>query len=200
MQMEHFDPTAKITYDKRLFAELCSLRFLASHRHITILGPVGVGKTFLATALGHLATRHGYQVRFLRADQMLHTLRQSRFDNSRDAEMAALTSVDLLILDDFALESMGREESKDVYQLFVERTGRASMIVTSNRDTGEWLTMFDDVLRAQSAIDRFINAAYDLVIEGESYRARLKPKAIPEEAPPDRPVAKPRAHPRRRSS
>jgi DNA replication protein DnaC len=198
MQLEQFDSTAKITYDKRLFSELCSLRFLAAHRHITILGPVGVGKTFLATALGHLACCHGYQVRFLRADEMLRILKQSRLDNSRDAEMASLTSVDLLILDDFAIESMTREESKDVYQLFVERTGRASMVVTSNRDTSEWLTMFDDILRAQSAIDRFINAAYDLVIEGESYRPRLKPKVVPSETPPDHPVAKSRSHPRRR--
>jgi hypothetical protein len=80
--------------------------------------------------------------------------------------MIALTSVDLLIIDDFALEPMTKEESKDVYQLFLERTGRASMIVTSNRDTAEWLAMFDDVLLAQSAVDRFRNAAYDFVMEG----------------------------------
>jgi hypothetical protein len=130
---------------------------------------VGVGKTFIAQALGHIACRHGYHVRFTRADEMLRQLRQSRFDNSRDAEMIALTSVDLLIIDDFALEPMSKEESKDVYQLFLERTGHASMIVSSNRDTSEWLAMFDDVLLAQSAVDRFKNAAYDFVIEGESY-------------------------------
>jgi hypothetical protein len=105
--------------------------------------------------LGHIACRHGYHVRFTRADEMLRRLRQSRLDNSRDAEMIALTSVDLLVLDDFALEPMSKEESRDVYQLFLERTGRASMIVTSNRDTAEWLAMFDDVLLAQSAVDRF---------------------------------------------
>jgi hypothetical protein len=100
-----------------------------------VLGPVGVGKTFVAQARGHIACRHGYNVRFVRADAMLRTLRQSRLDNSRDAEMIALTSVDLLVLDDFALEPMSKEESKDVCQLFLERTRRASMIVTSNRDT-----------------------------------------------------------------
>ncbi|MBK8942064.1 MAG: ATP-binding protein [Polyangiaceae bacterium] len=144
------------------------LRFLEAHRHVCILGPVGVGKTFVASALGHVACRHGYNVRFARADATLRRLRQSRFDNSRDAEMIALTSVDLLIIDDFALEPMTKEESKDVYQLFLERTGRASMIVTSNRDTAEWLAMFDDVLLAQSAVDRFRNAAYDFVMEGGS--------------------------------
>jgi DNA replication protein DnaC len=175
MTLERFDPTAKITYDKRLFAELCSLRFVAARKHLTLLGPVGVGKTFLSTALGHLACQHGYHVHFARADRMLHTLRKSRFDNSHEVEMRKLVTVDVLVLDDFALEPMSADESRDVYQLLVERTGRASMIVTSNRDTGEWLAMFDEPLRAQSALDRYVNAAFDLVVEGESYRPRLKP-------------------------
>lgn len=189
MRLERFDKSAKITFDKKLFAELCSLRFLNDHRHVVILGAVGVGKTFIANALGHLACRHRYDVRCIRADQMLSVLRKSRLDNSHDAEMAALCSVDLLIVDDFALEPMSREESKDIYQLFVERTGRASTIITSNRDTAEWIRMFDDVLLAQSAIDRFMNAAFDLVIEGESYRPRLKPK-LEADPTPDAPADK----------
>ncbi|HET9594328.1 MAG TPA: ATP-binding protein, partial [Anaeromyxobacteraceae bacterium] len=64
---------------------------------------------------------------------------------------AKLTAIDLLAVDDFALEPMTREESRDVYQLFVERTGRAASVVTSNRDTAEWLTTLDDTLLAQSA-------------------------------------------------
>ena len=161
-----------------------------------ILGSVGVGKTFIANALGHVACAHGYSVRFVRADTMLRLLRQSRLDNSRDAEMVKLTTVDLLVIDDFALEAMTKEESRDVYQLFLERTGRASMIVTSNRDTAEWLAMFDDVLLAQSAVDRFKNAAFDFVIEGESYRPRLKPK-LDESAPHPAPARhKPTVNPR----
>ena len=183
MALERWDKTAKVSFDKRLLAELCSLRFIEDDRHIVILGPVGVGKTFLASALGQLGCRHGYSVLLRRADQMLKTLKQSRLDNSRDAVMIELCTVDLLIIDDFAIEPMSRDESRDIYQLFVERTGRASTIITSNRDTGEWLAMFDEVLQAQSAIDRFINNAYDLVIEGESYRSRLKP-TLPETPPP----------------
>jgi DNA replication protein DnaC len=198
MRLEAWDKTSKVTLDKRMLAELTSLRFLEAHRHVVVLGPVGVGKTFVSQALGHIACRHGYHVRFTRADEMLRTLRQSRLDNSRDAEMVALTSVDLLIVDDFALEPMSKEESRDVYQLFLERTGRGSMIVTSNRDTAEWLAMFDDVLLAQSAVDRFKNAAYDFVMEGESYRPRLKPKLDAEAPPPPPPAQKPRGGPRRR--
>jgi DNA replication protein DnaC len=199
MRLELWDKTAKVTFDKRMLAELTSLRFLEAHRHVVVLGPVGVGKTFVSQALGHIACRHGYHVCFSRADEMLRRLRQSRFDNSRDAEMITLTSIDLLVLDDFALEPMSKEESKDVYQLFLERTGRASMIVTSNRDTAEWISMFDDVLLAQSAIDRFKNAAFDFVIEGESYRPRLKPKLDANDPPPTSPAPKARLHPRARA-
>ncbi len=199
MRLEQWDKTSKVSFDKRTLSELVSLRFLEMHRHVCILGPVGVGKTFVASALGHLACRHGYNVTFARADETLRRLRQSRFDNSRDAEMVALTSVDLLILDDFALEPMSKEESKDVYQLFLERTGRASMIITSNRDTAEWLAMFDDVLLAQSAVDRFKNSAYDFVIEGESYRARLKPTIDAAAPVPDAPAMKQKIHPRART-
>jgi DNA replication protein DnaC len=198
MRLELWDKSSKVSFDKRLLSELVSLRFLEAHRHVCILGPVGVGKTFVANALGHIACRHGYHVMFARADETLRRLRQSRFDNSRDAEMIALTTVDLLILDDFALEPMSKEESKDVYQLFLERTGRASMIITSNRDTAEWLSMFDDVLLAQSAVDRFRNAAYDFVVEGESYRSRLKPTLDPADPPPESPAMKPKLHPRAR--
>lgn len=198
MRIEHFDKSSKVTFERRMLAELTSLRFLEARRHVVILGPVGVGKTFMASALGHLACQHGYDVLFTRADNMLRTLRQSRLDNSREAEMTKLTSVDLVVLDDFALEPMTKEESRDVYQLFLERTGRASMIVTSNRDTAEWIAMFDDVLLAQSAVDRFKNTAFDFIIEGESYRPRLKPKLDPDRPPPAAPAPKVKLHPRAR--
>lgn len=190
MVLERWDKTAKVTFDRRVFQELCSLRFLETHRNVVILGPVGVGKTFLSSALGHLACRSAFNVRFTRADALLRELKQSRMDNSRDALMTALCTVDLLIIDDFALEPMTRDESRDVYQLFVERNARASTLVTSNRDTAEWLGVFDDTLLAQSAIDRFTNNAFDLIVDGESYRPRLKPQIDDQTPPPAAPVEK----------
>jgi len=189
MVFERWDKSAKITYDKRVLQELTSLRFIEAKRNAIVLGPVGVGKTFVACALGQLACKAGFSVRFERSDGLLRRLKQSRMDNSRDAVMTELTTIDLLIIDDFALEPMTRDESRDVYQLFVERNARFPTIITSNRDTAEWLATFDDTMLAQSAVDRFKNNAYDLVIDGESYRARLKPK-IEELPPPSAPVKK----------
>ncbi len=70
---------------------------------------------------------------------------------------------------------MDAQESRDTYEIFLERHRSGSMILTSNRGPDEWLATFSDPVRAQSAIDRFTSNCYDLVIEGESYRSRLKP-------------------------
>jgi DNA replication protein DnaC len=176
MQLEAWDDTAKVTFDRALLNELVSLRFLEAHQHVAIVGPVGVGKTFLAHALGHIACRRIPSVLAVAADQMLKTLKHARLDNSYEAELRKLVSVDLLIIDDFALDVMDATESRDAYAILVERHRSGSLIVTSNRGPDEWLATFADPVRAQSAIDRFTSKSYDLVIEGESYRTRLKPK------------------------
>lgn len=200
MVLERWDKSAKVTYDRRVMNELSSLRFVEDHRNVVILGPVGVGKTFLANALGHLCCRAGFNVRMLRADALLRLLKQSRMDNSRDALMTELATVDVLVIDDFALEPMSREESRDIYQLFVERNARLSTVVTSNRDTAEWIAAFDDALLAQSAVDRFKNNAFDLVVDGESYRSRLKPNIEKLPPPPSAPVKKVAVHPRTKAA
>jgi hypothetical protein len=77
---------------------------------------------------------------------------------------------------DFAIDGLDAVESRDLYDLLLERYRTGSVVVTSNRGPDEWLATFADPVRAQSAIDRFTSNAYDLVIEGDSYRPRLKPR------------------------
>ncbi len=174
-QLENWDETARVTYDRTLWSELVSLRFLEGPHHVAIVGPVGVGKTFLAHALGHIACRRGHSVTALRADRMLKTLKHARLTQTYETEIRKLIATDLLVLDDFGLDAMDTQESRDAYEIFTERHRAGSMIVTSNRGPDEWLATFADPVRAQSAVDRFTSNSYDLVIEGESYRARLKP-------------------------
>jgi DNA replication protein DnaC len=176
MRLENWDTTAKVTFDRALLNELATLRFLDAHAHVTIVGPVGVGKTFLAHALGHVACRRGAAVVAVRTDQMLKSLKHARLDHSYEVEFRKLGAVDLLILDDFAIDVLDPVESRDLYDLLLERYRTGSVVVTSNRGPDEWLATFADPVRAQSAIDRFTSNAYDLVIEGESYRPRLKPR------------------------
>jgi DNA replication protein DnaC len=175
MQLEAWDDSAKVTYDKMLLNDLVSLRFIEAHAHVAIVGPVGVGKTFLSHALGHIACRRGFSVLAIRADKMLKTLRHAKLDNTYEAELRKLIAVDLLVVDDFGLDAMDTAESRDAYEIFSERHRAGSMIVTSNRGPDEWLATFADPMRAQSAIDRFSGNAYDLVMDGDSYRPRQKP-------------------------
>ena len=139
------------------------------------MGPVGVGKTFLATALGHIAIRRRRSVHFERTDRLLKRLRISRLDNSHDTEIRKLLRVDLLILDDFALTSLDTNDTSDIYELVVERHRNKSTIITSNREPIEWIALMADPLLAQSAVDRLKSAAHELIVEGDSYRNRQKP-------------------------
>jgi DNA replication protein DnaC len=175
MTLEAWDQGAKITYDRAVWSELVSLRFVEQARNAFILGPVGVGKTFLATALGHIACRRRVGVHFERADRLHKRLKAARLDASYDAEMRKLIGVELLLIDDFALQHLDAVETADVYEICVERHHSAATVLTSNRDPSEWLAFMADPLLAQSAVDRLKSAAWELVIEGESYRQHEKP-------------------------
>lgn len=196
MTLDRWDDQAKVTYDRAIWNELCSLRFVEGGHNAVIMGPVGVGKTFLATALGHAAIRRRYTVHFQRCDRLLKRLRASRLDNSHDTEMRKLIRVDLLIIDDFALQALDAIDTADVYELIVERHRAAATVVTSNREPIEWLGLMADALLAQSAIDRLQSAAHELVLDGESYRQHQKPRVsgVSKEpldlSPPPRPSSK----------
>ena len=195
MTLDRWDDTAKITYDRAIWNELCSLRFVDAGHNAVIMGPVGVGKTFLATALGHAAIRRRISVHFERCDRLLKRLRASRLDNSHEVEIRKLLRVDLLIIDDFALQPMDSVDTADIYELIVERHRAAATVVTSNREPVEWLGLMADPLLAQSAIDRLQSAAHELVLDGESYRQRQKPTVT--DGPVDGTDLKPRSSRRR---
>lgn len=199
MQIERWDESAKVSFDKTMLNELVSLRSIESGSHVAIVGPVGVGKTFLAHAIGHVACRRGHSVLAVRADKMLKSLKHARLDNSHETELRKLITVDLLIVDDFALDAMDATESRDAYDILVERHRAGSIVITSNRGPDEWLATFADPMRAQAAIDRFTSNAHELVIDGESYRKRLKPQLGSASQPTEQLASGSRSGQRRRS-
>jgi DNA replication protein DnaC len=173
--LEDFDWKAPITFDRDRVRDLFSLGFIARGEDVLFLGPVGVGKTLLASALGHAACRAGHAVLFLRADTMLKDLHQSRADHSTDKVLRRLLTPDLLVVDDFGLRRLDPMQSNDLYEVVIGRHKRASTVFTSNRAVEEWIPLFDDPILAQSALDRLAHNAHHVVIEGDSFRRRHRP-------------------------
>ena len=173
--LERFDWSAPIHVDKGRLMDLFGLHFIERRENVIFTGPVGVGKTYLAQAIGHAACRAGYRVLFIRADPLLKMLTRSRADNSFDRELRRFITPDLVVIDDFGLRKLSGQASSDFYDLIIERHGRSSTIFTSNRAVEEWMAVFDEPLLGQSALDRFCHRAHQLVIDGESYRKRTAP-------------------------
>ena len=174
-RLEDFDWSAQVRLDRRLLDAACSLRFLDRREHVLLVGPVGVGKSFLAQALGYAAVRSGHSVRFVTADQYFRELAQARVDHTAEKAFRSFLAPDLLILDDLGLHRLSAQQSIDLYELVIGRHRSSSFVITSNRAVEEWLGLFDDPILGNSALDRLANASYQIVIEGESYRQRLSP-------------------------
>ena len=164
-----------VAFDRPRVRDLFNLQWLQAHENLAFCGPVGVGKTFLACALGHSACRAGARVRFVKVARLLQALHQSRADNSFDRELRSWVAPDVLIADDFGLRKLTAQQSSDFYDVLVERHTRASTILTSNRAVDEWVALFDDPILANSALDRFAHRAHQIVLDGPSLRADQAP-------------------------
>jgi len=173
--LEDFDWTAEITAERHLLDAVFSLDFINRHEHVLFVGPAGVGKSFLAQALGYATVRAGHSVRFTRADAFFRTLAQSRVDHTLEKTFRSFLSPDLLIVDDFGLQKLTAQQSTDLYELIIARHRQSSFAITSNRAVDEWLGLFADSVLGNSALERLANASYQIVIEGTSYRERLSP-------------------------
>jgi len=175
LTFEDFDCTVPVTFDRDRVRAPGNLTFLERHEDVIFLGPTGVGKSSLASALGHTACRAGQRVLFLRSDELLKRIHQSRADHSTERVLRSLLAPDLLIIDDFGLRRLTAQQSSDFYEVVIERHRRASTIVTSNRAIEEWIPLFDDPILAQSALDRLAHNAHQIVMDGPSYRSRQRP-------------------------
>ena len=174
-RLQDFDWSASITLDRRLLDAVFFLEFLDKHEPVLLVGPAGVGKSFLVQALGYSAIRAGHTVRFSHADDFFKAMAQARVDNSLDRSFRSFLAPDLLILDDLGLHRLTPQQSADLYELILNRHRASSFIITSNRAVDEWLSLFDDPILGNSALDRLANASYQIVIDGTSYRERLSP-------------------------
>ena len=125
--------------------------------------------------MGYAAVRAEHTVRFIHADDYFKVKTQARVDNSLDRTFRSFLTPDLLTLDDLGLYRFTAQQSADLYELILNRHRASSFVITSNRAVDEWLSIFDDPILGNSALDRLANASYQIVIEGSSYRERLSP-------------------------
>lgn len=181
--LETFDFAFNPRLHEPTIRELASCGYLERKENCFFLGPSGVGKSHLAQALGHEAARRGREVLFRRTCSLLQWIGAGRGDDSWGRRMKQATSMDVLILDDFGLKPLSEEQQSDLYELICDRYEKASTIITSNRDFGEWMAVFANPLMGSAAMDRLVHRGIKIVIEGKSYRVDSfvkRSKALPQ--------------------
>jgi DNA replication protein DnaC len=168
--LEGFDFSFNPQIPVKRIKQLANCSYIDNRENVFLLGPVGVGKSHIAQALGHIACRMGYDVLYTKAAKMFRYINGGRADNSWENRIKRHTSDDLLIIDDFGLKPMTPLQSDDLYEVINERYMKKSIIFTSNRGIEDWQGLFPDPIIANSAMDRIAHNAHQIVMTGESYR------------------------------
>jgi DNA replication protein DnaC len=170
-----FDFTYNPKIPAQRIRDLAAGHFIQQKASILICGPVGVGKTFIAQALGYQACLMGYRVLFTKTVRLLADLGGGHADGSWERRLKEYLRPDVLILDDFCLSPLTEQQSEDLYQLVDERYRRGPIIATSNRSPEHWYELLPNPVLAEAVLDRLVNASHHLTLEGRSYRRRLRP-------------------------
>ncbi len=172
--LEDFDFSFNPKIPAAHIRDLATLRFVEAGESVILHGPVGVGKTMIAQALGHQACRRGYSVAFTKTSRLLADLAGGHADRSFDARLSRWARPTILILDDFAMRDLTLSQADDLYELVTERVGKPS-IFTANRQASDWYSLFPNPVVAESILDRIVNAAHHVHMDGTSYRPKKRP-------------------------
>jgi DNA replication protein DnaC len=174
--LEEFDFHASPKLPAAQIRDLAALRWLHAGEHVILYGPVGVGKSHIAQALGHLAIRHSADVRYAPTSRVLAELAGGHADRTWPRRLGELTRPALLILDNFAMREFTAPQADDLSELVAERTrAHRSLILASNRSPVDWYPLFPNPVLAESLLDRLINASHHVFINGPSYRPNKRP-------------------------
>ena len=174
--IEQFDFDFNPGINRAFIQELATCRFVDEPANLLIAGPCGTGKSHLAQALGHCAVRLGYDVVFVTQTQLLGSLQAARAMGTYDRRFQALARTPLLIIDDLGLKPLRPPQDEDLHDMIAERHERVATLVTSNLDCTEWGAAFPNKLLGAATIDRLRHNAYQLILDGKSYRS---PKNCP---------------------
>lgn len=157
---------------KQIILELSNVQWISSNRNVLISGPTGIGKSYIACALGNFAARAGYTVLYVRVPRLFETLQQSRGDGSHLKVLTRLGKVHLLIIDDFLLTPMTEFERKDFFEIVEDRYGCGPMVITSQCPSEQWHEHIGDPTLADAICDRLLHNAHKIVLKGDSIRKK----------------------------
>jgi len=174
--IEDFDFNFNPKVPAALIRDLATLRFVEAGESVIIHGPVGVGKTMTAQALGHQACRRGHSALFTKTSRLLSDLAGGHADRTWEVRLKRWARPTVLILDDFAMRDFTVAQADDLYELVTERSSK-STIFTANRQASDWYSLFPNPVVAESILDRIVNTAHHVHIEGKSYRPNKRPGA-----------------------
>jgi DNA replication protein DnaC len=158
--------------DKSLLMQLGQCRWLKEHQNVLIIGPTGVGKTYLACALAHKACREGYGVLYFRLSRLLYDLNIAKGDGRYDKLLKAMARADLLVFDDWGLDTFSKDQQHDLLEILEDRHGRRSTMITSQLPVKHWHDILGDPTLADAILDRLVHNAHKINLKGDSMRKK----------------------------
>lgn len=172
------DPARGI--EKSALRELQRNHWIRSKQNVILLGPTGIGKSFLAAALAENACRAGFRAMFVRVPRLTEELALARIAGTFARTLEKISRVDVLVLDDFLLAPMKDSEKRDLLEILVDRYDHSSTVLTSQVPTKDWHEALGDPTVADAICDRIVHNAHTFVLRGPSMRRR---KAIVSKEP-----------------
>jgi DNA replication protein DnaC len=168
---EDFDYTVKRSITKAMIKELYELRWLEQGRAVLLVGPTGIGKSFIAEALGHHACLRNKCVLFIGMSDLLEHLALARSAGQYLKWRAKMAKPDVLIVDDFGLRKLLSQEAHDFVDLLKARTGEKSTVFTTQVPLENWPELIEDPVIADTVIDRLKHTSVKIDLDGDTYRA-----------------------------
>ena len=171
--MEELNYATDRNLDKNQLMRLGECAFVNKHENILITGSTGIGKSYIASALGHQACGLGHKVMYHNTAKLLGKLKIAKGEGSYVREITKIERQSLLILDDFGLQPFDSQSRAILMEIIEDRHGKASTIITSQVPVKEWYELIGEQTVADAILDRIIHQAHRLEIKGESMRKKI---------------------------
>jgi DNA replication protein DnaC len=170
--IEEIDFTARRGIDKTQLLRLADCSFINKKENLLITGPTGVGKSYLASALGHQACLQGYKTLYFNAQKLFPQLNTFKADGSYPKHIDRIERHDLLIIDDFGLQPLTPTARMMLLEIIEDRHGKRSTIISSQLPVDKWFEIIGDSTVADAIMDRMVHASHRIDLKGESMRKK----------------------------